>query len=456
VIAPATLHRPSSAPHAASAPAHGPRTPRLGGVVLMGYAVLLVWSAMDAYTLGPLPLEWLTQLGAVGLVVCVGFSHRLYVMPGLRPLVWLLLWGAGVSLVNALSFDYTVLMPQLSTLPYGMFVLLRLFLLVAFAATAMLVYWLLVHGYQERMVKLTVRIGAWVAAFALYVYVAQLVGLPEPPRNRMGTTGAEQATVFQYAFHRAMGSFREPSHLAEWLTVPLFFSLAGRRFLNTRSILMASAILLSGSLTGILGAGLAFLLALLLSNPFKLNNFRVLVRLSLAGVLALVMFQAFVTDYGGNSGADLFSVVEDRVRPILFEGGIKSTNRYYVYDYAAQSPAPFFGYGLGNSNLRLSDFLDEPIVSSFLSLYLNTLYSLGYPGLILLLVLLLAPPIRFLRAFRGSDSTYHVLLLAMYLCYLIVFAVHLEALSFMFAVVLAFVAYEAHEGRREEMPGAAA
>ena len=91
------------------------------------------------------------------------------------------------------------------------------------------------------IVQRTTAVGVLCAAMALYIYVAQLSGLPEPPRTRMGTGGDQQATTFTYAFHRAMGTFQEPGDLASWLVLPLFLSFLARgRYKNLGSIAIAA------------------------------------------------------------------------------------------------------------------------------------------------------------------------------------------------------------------------
>jgi hypothetical protein len=415
--------------------------PAVGRLVLLAFVVAVSANALEAYSLASVPVEWMAHAAVFGAVLVLGVAHRLYVLPGSRPLLLLSAWSLAVTVFTAVTGRFAELMPELATLPYGVFLAVRIVLLAAFVCSTWVVYWLLVNGYRDEVVTWTVRLGTVAAVLALYVYVAQVYGLPEPPRTRMGTTGGEQATRFQYAFHRAMGTFREPSHLAEWLTVPFFLSLShGRRMLNVNTVLISGALLLTGSLTGILGLGLGLVLALLMANPFSLRNGKILLRLGIVAVLGLVIFQGLVSSYSSNS-ADLFGVIGQRVDPILRQGGLSGTNRGYVYGFVAHEPPPLLGMGLGNANIALTAYLGVPIISSFLSLYLNFLYATGYVGLALVCLAVGMPLARFLKS-RVERTQYLTMVLASYLCYVIVFIVHLEEFTLMYALALALLVYE--------------
>ena len=284
-------------------------------------------------------------------------------------------------------------------------------------------------------------------------HIAQVNGWWEPGRSRMGTGGAMQATQFAYAFHRAMGTFREPSHLAEWLVLPLFASFVwagcGR---HVHTAVMSVAMLLTGSLTGLAGmfAGLGG--ALVLANPFRPAAMKMSLRLVAALGLALVVFGSLAVGNRENA-ADLLAVVSDRIGPIL-EGGMGQSNRDYTFEYAASRRLPFVGEGLGNANIRFSNALNADLVTSLLSLYFNVLFSTGAIGLAMMLALLALPVVRLARQRRYRTDPALVPVMAAYLGWLLMYTIHSEELTLVFGVLYGWMTWESAGrpgmGRRAE------
>lgn len=441
-----------------------PRAPTAGvplerlGVVSYDRAGVLVFTAMfagtalGAYAVGPVPVQWLVQFLAIGAAAFLLLGRRLSPVPGLGPFPWLLGWAAVITLANVMLFDYPALMPQLATSPYPVYVALRFISLLSFGAAAALTVWVLRRGHREVVVRRIVWVGSVGAAAAIYIYFAQVNGWWEPGRTRMGTSGDAQSTVFAYAFHRAMGTFREPSHLAEWLVMPFLLSFTYRgRGKNLHVALMAVAMLLTGSLTGIAGVlgGLAG--AVILGNPFRADRLRLVSRLALVGALAFLGFNALVVSRRG-SNTNLFEIFRDRIVPIL-SGGLGESNRGYVYEYAAARPLPFLGSGLGNAQLEFSTATSNYIISSFLNLYLSTWYCLGVVGLALLALLLGAPLLRLARSPRYRTEPHLLPLMAAYVGWLVMYSIHSEELTLVFGILLGLVAWE---GSRRATPSGSA
>lgn len=412
---------------------------------LAAFTAVYVGTALGAYAFGPVPFQWLTQFGLLGAVGALLLAGRLRPVPGLGVMVPLMAWAAVVTLANLVAADYPLLMPPLASSPYPVYVALRFIALLTFAAGAALVYYLLHNGYREALLRRVVWVGTLGALAAVYIYFAQVNGWWEPGRTRMGTAGGEQATSFAYAFHRAIGTFREPSHLAEWLVFPflLSFAYAGRARLF-HMLSMSAALLLTGSLTGLIAVAGGLAGALLLGNPLNRRRLRVPMRLAAVAFAGMLVFNAVAVSNGAST-ADLLEVVTGRLGPIL-TGGVGESNRSYVYDYAAGQPLPLAGAGLGHANLRFSATDGVPVVSSFLSLYLNVLLSLGIPGAVMLALLLGAPVVRLVRAPGYRGDPYLMLLLAAYLGWLLMFAVHSEELTLVFGVVFGIVVFEAGRG----------
>ncbi len=401
----------------------------------------LAGNALGAYDLQSVPVPWLTNALVVAFVpyLVLRTDQRIRV-PGLRLVFLFGFWSVGVTLVNISLTDYSLLSPELMTTSYPVFIILRFLNILAFLGQLCLTFWLVERGYVERLIRITVSLGTIVAMVAVYVYVAQVLNLPELPRNRIGTGGGEQSIQFTYAFHRAMGTFREPSHLAEWLATPLvlsFLGLSERRILP--SALMGLVLLLTGSLTGILGVALGLAIAVVVGSLGGAFFARVVKLAGQIGVLLVICYPLFflVGVSYSDGHADLIGVLTDRIAPLVFGGGVAASNRDYVYQFVASTPIPWFGLGMGNCNLVFSDYFGISFVTSYLSLYINTLYATGYLGLLLLSSFLFVPILRYWRARGRHDSWRRTLLLGAYCSWLVVFAVHAEELTAMFGVIYA-------------------
>jgi len=264
-------------------------------------------------------------------------------------------------------------------------------------------------------------------------------------RTRMGTSGGEQSTVFTYAFHRAMGSFREPSHLALWLVVPFFLSFLipqkskGILF----SILIGSVILLTGSLTGILSILIASISAYLLIGRFKLiSTYRNFIRPLGILFLGLGIF-ALVVHSNSESSASLFAVIKERVSPII-ESGMTASNRGGIYDWVQSNTIPLLGHGLGNANIFYSHDINSDLMASFLNLFITILLSGGYVGILLLFIFFMTPIYLVLKsgvARNPAENCYMLYILSAYLAWIIIYLVHSEEVNLMFAIPYALLVF---------------
>lgn len=393
---------------------------------------------MGAYQVTGVPIQWMGGVLAVFLVLVPPASKLQYRREYLYPAIVLLL----VSLFSLAGFlfwgsvtDFKSLLPVGSTTDYAGFIFLRYFQFIVFLAVYLISITFLERHGLERLGRLITVCGVLVATYALYVYVAQIVGFPEIPRNRLGTGGEQQAVYFSYAFHRAMGSFREPSHLAEWLVIPFFMTLLNNsiRYLAARILLMF-VILLTGSLTGIVATIAGYMLSLLAVSPLRKAIPRLVTFVAILAV-ATALFRIFASPYLGGS-ADLWAIILERLSPIIREGGLGGSNRAYVYEFVAANPFPLIGYGLGNGNILFGDSLGLGLTASFLSLYVNMLYALGFAGVWTILVFLLVPVIALFR-FKTGNLRYLRVLVGSYLAWLLIYSAHAEELSASFAILYA-------------------
>ena len=414
--------------------------------VLQLFVALFACTGLAAYNIGPVPLPWLAGAGFIALAgALVLFTNRVRLVPGGGALFLFLAWTLFVQTLNAGRFG--ALTPKGATLSYSSFVLARYLNILAFAAALYLAYWLLTEGRGADLMRWIVRIGVVISLVAIYIYIAQQYGLPEPPRTRAGTAGAAQVLYFGY--RRALGTFREPSHLAEWLLLPLFLSFALRGSgARLSGVIIGAALLLTVSFGGIASCVGGVLGGLLFSNPFKPSNFKLLVVIALG--LGLLLFAAQMTSVG-ITGQSVYSVLNVRTLEIL-EGGVGHSNRAYIADFVKSFPPPVLGYGLGNANIYVASKLGIELIVSFLSLYVNIAYSSGMIGLLLLSVFLVQPIVR--NAIVSSDrkKPRAVPILMGYVAYLFVFAAGPEELSVAFAVIAAFLLYDGSLEERETAP----
>ncbi len=429
----------------------------LGASVLRAFTILFFMSSLAAYNFGPVPIPWMGQAGfvaaAVGLILYVG---KIRIVPGAGWLLFFLGWAFLLNTLNAGEFSN--LMPPLATLPYPLFIAVRYVNVLSFAGAFYLTYWLLQSGYQKEFVRAIIVVGLIACAGAGYVYIAQIVGLPELPRTRLGTAGGQQATSFSsgmFSYRRALGTFREPSHLAEWLLLPFFISFLRRdRFGKIARTAIGGTLLLTVSLTAFFASALGAGIAMLLTNPFnrryaKLVGGSVLV----AGGLFVALQNVVVG--AGVDGSTLAAVVTGRIGATL-GGGFAKTDRAYVYELMSEHPVPMLGYGFGNANLYGSNLTQNTAVMSFLSLYVNTLYATGVLGFITLLIFLFRPIVQYLRSRPRRQGVEVPLLVMVYFAYLVAFAVSSEELSTPFAIASGMLTYQAAELARRYRASVAA
>lgn len=446
-------------PHAGASPAGGSAVAatKTGSYVGPAWAVSiprLVWVAfvaavfldgLDAYSFLGVPLPWLGQLVISGAALLTLMTGYVRFTPGLGILCLLAVWAVVSTVFAFLSGEYPALMPPIATSSYPVFLALRLFKLISFGATLYVTYWLLHKTGRERVVRLLIFAGVLIAAVAIYLHLAYLFGLPAPLRSRLGTGGSVQVVDFaDYYFQRALGTFREPSFLAAWLLVPLMLSLSrGRSALRLATPVCATAFLLTGSLAGIASAVIGFVGAILIANPLQLVSFKRLVRVTAVTLLAVVAFDTLVLE-----DTSLFSALGARVENI-FERGLVHSNRGYVYEVLPDMPLSVGGVGLGHGNLLLSQLVNPILVTSFMSFYLNTLYSLGLLGLALVLGFVLYPIVIGLLHRPRLSRRVPFWSLAAYLGWLVLLMFLAEELTFMFAVIYALFAHAiAYPGSR--------
>jgi len=324
-----------------------------------------------AFTFFGVPLPWIGKVVGCFLLVKEMLRLRMYFPSPVKVvliyalfsvLVTIATWGEGME-VSGMSQSYPV------------FIFLRYLDLIAFIGVFIATYRVCMQQGEEELLSAIIMISVILSIYALYAYAAHYFGLPVIPRNRASTGGGDNnALVYSYDFFRAAGSFQEPSHLAQWLVSPLlmvFFKF--QKVKKSLKLCLLMAFLFTGSLLGIVSLGIAFLVYFYFSGvkSFKLWLYVILGGGSLAWVLRFF-------------DVDVFGVAARRVENII-EGGMVESSRGDIYEFVYDNPPPFFGHGLGNSNLYFSNETGSDLVRTYANIFFDSWMSLGWGGVFLLL-----------------------------------------------------------------------
>lgn len=412
-----------------------------GSVFPFLFIALFFMSGLEAYQVDRFPIAWLASAGFVVLVLMhVLRSGAVMPVPGGVFFLLFCSWSLLAGGIGAPAFQE--LMPVEATLPYGPFTLARFFRLLAFASALYITVCLLREGHAPRLTAGIVGAGVILSLAALYMYFAGIYGWPDLPRTRMGTAGGAQAVTFSSGnlfYHRALGTFREPSHLAEWLLIPFFFSfLRGRVLYRIATLVIAAALILTVSMAGILSLVFGFLFVLLIDRPLSRRNAGIAL-LAAVALAAGTLVADSVTISTVEKPDSLYAIIAARATD-LFSEGLRASSRSYIYDFMDAHPLSWLGLGPGNTNILLARTLESRLVVSCLSLYVNILYSAGIIGFVFLSLFLLQPLAGYMLRSRKTMGPRGCVLLMAYIASLVSFSVLSEELTIPFAVAAGFLA----------------
>lgn len=493
------------------------------------YGLLVLFSALDSYTFFHVPFPWIAKALCFILLVPVFKQLKLFNFPYFKLFLIIIAWSICITVYNYFQFDPSRLKNiELST-KFHVFITLRVFNWIAILTLIGVTYYLLKQGYKEVILKMLVLIGVFIALFAIYNYVASVFGFFEPIRNRMGTAGGMQATVFwagKGSYHRALGSFREPSFLAMWLIAPLFFASSIKsRLADVAFFVIALAMIMSWSLGIILTVVATILFGFIVLFVKKISSKEFLVSKEqykkLGKIIGLFVIafiiahsielmvqhlshkkvatqhvvkasteiksrtvkvnnpQAAILNNQSKSALPKNNAITAQPAPMsglfifndrlfkLFQGGILKSNRGYVVQHALSHPPSVFGWGLGISNIILTNNLEQDNIlhllaqvpkqkifppQGFLGLYFNLLYSLGWIGLLLILFIFFNPFVKLMiHAFQEKNFKAlwenKLCLLMAYASWAVLFFAYSEELNVMFAIIFSLIVYETSKSR---------
>ena len=306
----------------------------------------------------------------------------------------------------------------------------------------------------------------FVFCIALYFYLAMHFGWHIPGFNILSISGGPHNNISAVAVHRvgtafvnvsrATGAFQEPSFLAYWLILPLFAAYAKLKnvlSLNTlKFTIIAFVFLVTLSLSGYLSVFIAsYIVTIALVLKFtsaKTYYYRIssIICISLACFVLLSTYMILNSSHSISS-SNIFSVMFDRLLN-LAEHGLSNTNRNYIFEYIKENmPNLFYGPGLGNPNIIFEHYLNIRVISSFLSLYINFLYSGGLPALILLIIFLGLPIFRWLFISSLRLKFDELCLVTGYIAILINNGFNYQEVNIPLGVAYGFMVYLTHKSR---------
>lgn len=407
---------------------------------------LCLLDILEGFSFRGIPCSWLMSSGFIALFCILLVTGKITKMHSLWFLLLLLFYSCFITWFNNMqNLEYRYMFPENVTTEYTVYIMLRNLAILGMISETAVIYTFLQQDKKEGAVfeKYLCGLGGIVAISAIYIYVAFFLGLPVIQGTRLSTGATEQEVFHEFSssFHRAYGTFLEPSHLARWLILPLLLSLKRWKTSWRTTCLMAVVLLLTGSLLGFLSLAGAFLLAFICFNKKSEIIKKFFLRCGTSFIIILVLLFLFViylifSENGITLITTFFSeMFWDRIDQI-FTGGMKVSNRGMIYEFIEIHPFPIFGYGLGNQQIIFSEFENATTLVSFLSLYFNFLYGTGYVGFLLLASFLLIPLVLFFK-YRNYLEIEDFFYLIAYLAYLIIFAVGPEEFILPFAITYA-------------------
>lgn len=343
----------------------------------------LFFHTLGAYSIASVPLTWFSMGFFILSPAPLIFYGNIKIVPSLENIIAYLVYGIIILFANNILYS-PLPMPPFASTPYVTYTILRIVTVLSYAAAMLASYNIVLNGETDRILRSHVYLLGFVTASGIYIYLAQRYGLWEPPRTRMGTGGQDftsEVVEFQYSFHRALGTFREPSHLANWLAATILFLLPQkeifRKFWAKFFLLISSVFLLilSGSLLGAICLFAGFVALVVVSGG----------RSWLLAVFPLIVIPIIIWFANTVFGVDIVSAISPRLQAILDDGLIGS-NRSYVFEYFLSNPPSLLGIGIGQSSLSYSMYSGSLLLSPIINAFFNILYETGIIGFSLIVL----------------------------------------------------------------------
>lgn len=402
------------------------------------FYIILVFNSLSSIAFGPFPMPWLSCFISIffGALVLPSILKNKLVFNLFIFLIILLTFSTIFTLFQWETFKD--LLSNKYQLDYYIYIFIRYSSFLSFFSTFFIIYKLSEKNNYKQITNIILKLSLVISLYAIYLYIAHFLNLPDIlPRNRAGTGGfgSEQSIIFTYGFHRAIGTFREPSLFAEWLILPLFLSFSIKNKLkNPAFFIILLTFILTGSLGGLISVGLALIiylpLGLILQGKIKF------LKLSKTKIIMFSVFLLILLFININFELNYFSTIYERIEPIL-KFGIKGTNRGEVYRNLSLIKPSFYGLGLGNFQIFAAEKLSLSNLYPSLNFYITYLTSFGFFGFFVFLLVLFYPFILFFKltlSGKTFDKNKISFLMISYIAMLIIGAVNREELSVTFAL----------------------
>lgn len=258
----------------------------------------------------------------------------------------------------------------------------------------------MVPQFAKMIVDLMIAVGVVVAVVALCDYIAAKLGYSLFVRNSLGTDYGEIPVKFiYYSYHRAMGSFREPSHFGAYLMPLYFIALARGRLIA--AVVICTAAILSLSLIVYFSALLSIIVVamwMLVCGGGGRQKFW-LISVGVSALASTLLAWCLIYGYDATTGGYFQSRLN-----LVSQSQEVIPGRDYVFHYLLSRPVEIFGQGLGYSSFDIANFLGATRPASFLSLIFYLYASVGVLGLVLAIAVFL-PLIGGLRSMASHEDS---------------------------------------------------
>ena len=444
---------------------------------LLLFSLSIFLEGLDAYSIFSIPLSWIGISVLVITFIVNFYSGWRTDMGRASPLKLWVFYVIVLTLVQAIISDESL--PKYASTTFGQYISLRLLKVFAFLIAIWVVHLLNDYLTKEQIITSIAYVGLAISILSLYSYFSYIFDLPDFPRTRPGSGGWTQPIKKACSVLRNYGTFREPSFLAVWVApiIPLVFYLARRkRYWYYLSVIPVLCLVLTRSLTGIIGLILTFI-AITLYNFLKTKEINI--------KLLLPVVFVFVASFLGNSltykfpaldpsmcppypsdqcdcsiyedeldlaknSENIISSVFSRFSLIASSGLDAFQNTSFLRNYISENGLTIFGQGMGLSNISLSYAADEATkkvkdgqvvfrnpgqVVSFNNLFANLLMSTGMFGFFWFMYIL-SSVIRDLLIRKDELSQY---MMAHFFLILFMFFFQAEELSILLGVSLGLI-----------------
>ena len=375
----------------------------------------------DSYNFFNIPIPW------IGLMLCTlsCISNKIMLFPKLLYSIILLIF---------VLIIITIIKYEDNNAPLG-FIVLRIINILAFV---IILNYFACQNCEDinflYLEKNLVNIGLFFSSIAILLFLTHMLNLNEINfidflRNRLSTGAGEIYTLKynynfddQYIYHRAIGTFREPSLLVNALVLPFFLSIKIKRYFSM--VIIGLSMYLTYSLAMFIAICFGVISSLFVVYKTKLISKNFILPCFILIFLIFIFFKF---------GSEFSNVYLERLAYIS-----ENNSRDYIYKNLEIILGDYWlGNGIGYGFFKLAEHIlgsfEVPV--SFLSLPLNIWSSGGIIGLIIIIYLILSHNILTLFNFNSFNRNLYLLIVPLNI-FLILYFSSFEELHIWHAIAL--------------------